>query len=1821
MSDMEKIVFGIDGNPDALINSLNVSKKAIDDFFNYIKSQQGKNTISIFTEKGGDGEEDKLVAMGSLVRQLNNGVEVLVKNIDLMNNNWENARVTINKMKNDIQGGKNITSAFTAIIPTKATSDEVIKLNDLALRAAQIVNDFKLTEAQALKIFETVQSGKPVKIGPRTVDQEAQIQGFQKYANEYVKLVNKIIAKDNEAELVTKSAAKAKKRQIELIGQGERFTGSLPTVSTGKAADIKERLRDMVLKEEISTVNLRKMVTDIRRGTERRGEFLDVDINTYTKAKKLLRDYYDEVKNEQIKANEKEKQLRLESQKTTMDVINTELAARRKAEEEKRKLAEETKRLEDKTYKDRVKQVVKQLENEQRLADLSYQQKIDVNNAIIAEAHRAAQEQEQLANRRKVDDFLIGRQTQVGLTSAQQLDIESLRQKTVSQLAGLGAVTREDVTQTLKNYYTKDLSLMSHNERTKAAIAKIYIDKMNSMRVDNLIQNEIIEKKITVANKREFNNRILELKKYVAANKLSMTEVEYIWKTGNVRMTGASQVHYNHVKDIIDKTRRVMNEQPIKTLTPKETIGQLFNPKNLTRMFGISLMYRSIYGTIRAFREGSRAALEFNKRLAEIQTISTATTLTNDKLANSLFRISSKFGAGNALQQAEAFYQILSNQIGQGYVAVRALEEINKLSLAGVASVEKTTETFTAIVNAFGLTAADYSDVSSFLFDVVNYGKVRLEEMGSSLGEVAIMASQAGLTLEELGAMWSLITIKGSNFTKSNTQIRNILLKLLKPTKEMTAALQQYGFETPAIAVKALGFEKVLELLSQQIKGSNEQLVKMFPNMRGLAGAMLITNNASVDLNKELDKFKNSTTDINDKTDIMMNTFENQWQRFKNAMSNVFTSISLGIFKSLYKDGGLLKVVETLEAMIESANVLGSSITSLLWPFRQLSNIFSDLIYKGKELKEILYDLKSAEDTAESINDLMFQSKSKKFFEDIKGYKAEQVKVFQAEQAKIANVFFESKKNFDRVNAEFLAQQYKYNNENNLFITNLKSTIKMYKDNINKIGESITSVIKGLNDSIERSREEQFDLMFESMHPEQKLKALEDKIAYHRQQSVIAANQGNEEAFNKHREAISKTLQEYDQLYRKYNLPMLDEYYQAQDDYYERQRQLSQERDPKRRAELKRDLRELELRLRQLQPIIDSNQYRAYTFEKQEFLNDKLNDEIGLRDRLIIQMQKQAFWYNYMQNANQANVFEVMRLDKIIKSFDPSKIKDLPTVAMELRDRVLGPIEELNFEKIFSGMSTAKIDYIKNAIKNSIQGINFKEYESLTPEKRQELLRNQLYDVANIAYDPLLTTGLKSDEAYNTQLLIRDNLKIVFDEFLTQLDLTNLQNTQEAKIYEKNMAQAILDNTKMNYAFYDSDNPIYKWLTSTGTSDAYTEASNNIIKAIQDLNVSRNEQEVLNQKVQQANGYLYTIQEDIKKLTTLAELEAYERGDFQIYNKMLENLTGKKLTFEDIPGELKYKKLAEDIKEDPYLKAREESRPAWLGTSTAITGILGAIAGAIVFNLPGALIGGGLAAAANIKYFNYKESEAIKERKEEITKKQFGYDISLQSIEDAIKKGIDLDIIFKDREKLIKEYTKMDLSVLPELEKYNRLNKDLALNPDLTKKQKDKLAEEYFGIGITLKEVASNFQKGLNEGTFTLKDLENYAYLNGREVGITVNESYIKSFYTGIKSIGNFNLYSPSGFGFGFATGGYATDTLNAMLTPGEFVVRRNGVNGNIRTLLKMNRGQLRLDGFGNGGMITNNINLNSTGSGPLDARRMIAAINREQQHGTARVW
>lgn len=93
--------------------------------------------------------------------------------------------------------------------------------------------------------------------------------------------------------------------------------------------------------------------------------------------------------------------------------------------------------------------------------------------------------------------------------------------------------------------------------------------------------------------------------------------------------------------------------------------------------------------------------------------------------------------------------------------------------------------------------------------------------------------------------------------------------------------------------------------------------------------------------------------------------------------------------------------------------------------------------------------------------------------------------------------------------------------------------------------------------------------------------------------------------------------------------------------------------------------------------------------------------------------------------------------------------------------------------------------------------------------------------------------------------------------------------------------------------------------------------------------------------------------------------------------------------------------------------------------------------------------------------------------------------------------------------------------------------------------------------------------------------------------------------------------------GYDAKGGPKGSDTVPSWLTPGEFVMSRKGVLGNISTLARMNAGHLKMDQrYVSGGEVknSNHFTLVSSGSEPIDARRMVHHINREQRRGTAKL-
>jgi len=160
----------------------------------------------------------------------------------------------------------------------------------------------------------------------------------------------------------------------------------------------------------------------------------------------------------------------------------------------------------------------------------------------------------------------------------------------------------------------------------------------------------------------------------------------------------------------------------------------------------------------------------------------------------------------------------------------------------------------TAAINAFRLPVEDAEIISAQFFKTVELGRVRIEEMSQSFGRVALPASLLGVSLQELQAAIALTTIQGVKFNEASTLIRNILLKLIRPTDEMKRFFAELGVASGEAAIETFGLSGFLAKLEERTKGSSTEIGNLFGRIRAITGAMVFAGD-----NTERSRKSNST--------------------------------------------------------------------------------------------------------------------------------------------------------------------------------------------------------------------------------------------------------------------------------------------------------------------------------------------------------------------------------------------------------------------------------------------------------------------------------------------------------------------------------------------------------------------------------------------------------------------------------------------------------------------------------------------------------------------------------------------------------------------------------------------------------------------------------------------------------------------------------------------------------------------------------------------------------------------------------------------------
>ena len=189
---------------------------------------------------------------------------------------------------------------------------------------------------------------------------------------------------------------------------------------------------------------------------------------------------------------------------------------------------------------------------------------------------------------------------------------------------------------------------------------------------------------------------------------------------------------------------------------------------------------------------------------------------------------------------ADAMFFIASAGI-RGSRALEVLEMSAKASASGLGETKLVADLVTSAMNAYGAANLNAAMATDILVATVREGKAEATELAGAMGMVLPIASEMGVTFDQVGAAFAGMTRTGTNARVAATQLKAILSKLMNPTQMAEQALVGMGTSSSELrkSIKEDGLISTLEKLRKTTnKYGEEAMSKVFPNIRALMGVL-----------------------------------------------------------------------------------------------------------------------------------------------------------------------------------------------------------------------------------------------------------------------------------------------------------------------------------------------------------------------------------------------------------------------------------------------------------------------------------------------------------------------------------------------------------------------------------------------------------------------------------------------------------------------------------------------------------------------------------------------------------------------------------------------------------------------------------------------------------------------------------------------------------------------------------------------------------------------------------------------------------------------
>jgi lambda family phage tail tape measure protein/TP901 family phage tail tape measure protein len=241
---------------------------------------------------------------------------------------------------------------------------------------------------------------------------------------------------------------------------------------------------------------------------------------------------------------------------------------------------------------------------------------------------------------------------------------------------------------------------------------------------------------------------------------------------------------------------------------------------------------------------------------------------------------------GNATELIQGYYQVISAGITEPAKAMDTLTDSTKAAKAAHVAQAEVIKGVTKVMAGYAGDVKTAADAADLLFTIEKQGQTSFAELIPVIGDVAAISKQLGVEQQEMGAALAAVTLTAGSTSQAATQYRMMLVNLMKPTKEMQAALDAMGASSGKAAIEQFGLAGTLARLQEYATSSGKSVAKLFESSEALLSVAALSRGEFAQYNtnlqameqragaadKAFQKWKESTQAVDD---LFRNTMTN----------------------------------------------------------------------------------------------------------------------------------------------------------------------------------------------------------------------------------------------------------------------------------------------------------------------------------------------------------------------------------------------------------------------------------------------------------------------------------------------------------------------------------------------------------------------------------------------------------------------------------------------------------------------------------------------------------------------------------------------------------------------------------------------------------------------------------------------------------------------------------------------------------------------------------------------------------------------------------